>query len=1646
MVNKLTRGIALGFFLFGLIVSLTILGAGRDWLTLNPLLLKGVGVDPVADFTFSPNGNCANVPVKFTNASTGNELTYEWDFGDGKKSTSKDPTHTFSSATGNGIESFDVKLTVKDKDEVVKSVTKTINVKEIPSLNLKSDQAVTTFNNVQYFIVCDIQSSEFTFYNAEAPTENNILYEIDWGDGSPLFDAANWTELKHAYSVGIYNITYTVTPSNGCKVSRKFGVFIGSNPSVGLGTPGNTNVCVGEELTFPISVPANNPDGTIYTVNFSDGSPPEVFTHPPPASVSHIFTDGSCGSQGSGLINFFSVTIVAANPCSFSQASVLPIYVSEPAVPEIEISSDVVCVDETVKIENITDFTGEVSINGSCNVNKRFVWEIFPETGWTLSSGSLGNQPNPSEPNSWTSGSEVINPTFTIPGTYTVKLMTGNRCGLGEETKTIVVIPKPEPSFTLDKTEVCGPATVKATNTSNTVGIPELSGEPIYTWSISYTNGGCGSNSGWAFASGFDKNSESPSFIFNKPGIYTIALTITVSCGSFTQKEKVTITAPPAILLDPMQDSCGPTTFTPKATVSACGSDTPTYKWTFEGGTPSSSTSLDPGPVAFSTVGVKKIMLEVTSGCGTTIAEKTFSVANPPKIDIGQDQEICKGVEIELKGLVTEGSGKYSYKWTNSPSSSIAGSTAADIKVKPNQTTTYTLTVSDQDTQCITSEQVVITVNPAPTIQFSLPDQEICSGESIQAIALNSSPSGESFTWTAEANGASGVTVSGTNEIPIQTLTNTTGEQIKVIYTALIPNSSQGNCTVVPANYTVIVNPEPSYLGDKLTICSGEGFDFKPSGVVSGSKFTWTVTSPVGITGATNSTLAETSIKQQLQNSTNTPLDVTYTVTPTIGTCTGQDFALLVTIQPAPSITFSEEDQNLCTGSESKEVKFTSDVSGATFTWTADPKGVQGVTTSGTSATIPVQSLINPTRLPITVEYKVSVKTSSGGICSGAPKTYRITVNPSITIAEDISDFSGYQISCFSEGDGFIKLNPSGGNGVFAFSWTGPNGFTSANSTIENLTPGIYQVKVEDEFGCSLSKSFEIKEPTKLTSSVVSTTDVLCAGDESGAIELAVTGGVEAEAYQFDWIRNGVPFPSITQNLSAIPAGTYDVTIFDANGCSLIITGIEITEPAAAIVINYTKTDISCYGANDGSLDLDVSGGLPPYTINWSFGSSQSGFDNLGPGDYTLTVSDQSGCIRSQTITIEDAPLFRVDPEVNNITCFGAKDGIIKLDLQGGFGATTIRWDHGAELEDLFNLSAGFYAVTIKDQTDCEIRSEFNIVEPALLAVEPKITDALACDNPQSGEILLGISGGTPPYAIKWSNGQTSGNLLGITSGQYAATITDASGCTINKVFEVKRPPGLAITAFQSSKVQCEPRFIEDEINITISGGIAPYSISWSGGLISADQRTMTTTEPGYYEVTVVDRKGCVTTQSFDVENTETIAKADIESAAFDQYNSYLVNFEIQFWNRSFGKILTYHWDFGDGSESFDENPKHTYAAEGDYEVVLTVTDVFGCPVEVRKKISVFDYYLVVPNVFTPNGDGINDYFFPRFVGIESLEFWVLNKWGETIYHTVDLSSQGWDGNLNREPSIPGNYVYKLRFKTLDGRTQTITDLFMLLK
>jgi gliding motility-associated-like protein len=1634
------------FFLVGGVSAMLVLSGRLDFIYPKTSTSNSILEAPVADFSFVQNDLCGSSPVVFTNLSTGSQLTYLWEFGDGQSSTLESPEHIFDNAIGNGTQSYVVELTVTDSLGVTNTKTETITVNQIPSTTVISDRFDSDFDNLPFFIVCDNEQSAFTFFNNSSTKETNVSYTIEWGDGTEPFVAENWEEVSHAYPIGVFYLDYTVIGGNGCSITKRIGVFIGSNPAVGFGNPGNTNICSGEALTFPITGTENNPSGTVYTVTFSDGSEPQVFNHPPPPSVSHIFTETSCGkSGGQGFPNSFSATILAENPCSKSSAQVVPIYVTEKPEPIIGIEEDVYCANTFFEIENQTLYGNEANNSGQCTNIGKFVWEISPTTGWELSPGNtLGTLTNPNIPNSWINGSMVLTPRFTEPGVYTIKLISGNRCGIEEITETVCIIPEPIPAFEVDILEGCGPVVVRTSNTSNileTCAAPEN----FLIWSVSAQGNECSTTDTWSFLEGTGPNSINPVFEFTSPGNYLITQTLNTPCGVFSDLKTITVFAPPKISIENIPDACGELTLNPVADVSSCGSDVTVFKWTFEGGTPATANTLDPGSITFSTPGIKNITLEVTNSCGTVQESIQFELNPLPVVDAGEDKSICKGEILTLDAIASP-EGNYTYSWSSDPVSPIENANTKSPTIQPDQTTNYTVQIRNTDTGCLEFDEVLVTVIPAPIVKFSIPDQEICSGESTSAVNLISDPTGYDIEWTAQSNGVGGVIASGINVIPSQILTNTTNSPIEVVFSAKIVAEDLGACEEVVETYKITVNPEPVYLDDTVEICSGSDLDFTPENLAPGSLFTWTVSQIPGISGAAPSTQPSASIQNTLTNNTNEARILIYQITPFLGTCPGRPFSLIVTVLPSPEINFSLSDQVLCTGTSSDEVLISSSVPSATFSWTAVPNGVEGVSLSGQGNTIPVQNLINPTSNPITIEYQVIAFTGSQNSCAGIPQIYKITVNPSISLTEQVSDFSGFGISCFGANDGKISVIPSGGNGNFIFTWTGPNGYTSGNQTIEKLAPGQYELLIEDEFGCSIAKSYTLTEPEALLATFVEKTDVFCTGDNTGRIEVAVSGGVESEGYQFNWTKDGQIFEADSPIIENLLSGTYELTLIDNNNCSVSTGPILIAEPEVRLQIQVTKEDISCYEANDGKIDLNIIGGVAPYQIDWDFGSNATSFENVGPGTYTVIVADQAGCIVSESVDIVDAPLFKVSSEVTQITCFGEQNGAIELNIEGGNEGVNIRWDNGQELPGIFNLGPGNYGVTVTKFGTCPIRREFTIIQPDQLVLEPTVTDALACDNPQSGSVLANVAGGTPPFTFKWSNGSTQQNLINLSSGPYSLEVTDANGCTVEGQFLIKRPAPIEVVTVRKTNVVCEPRAITEEFNISITGGVPPYSIQWSNGSVEDDGLKMTTRQPGLYLLSITDAVGCTFSESFEVENTDVVIDASIQSAGIDQNGSFLVGIPITFQNKSVGNIISYFWDFGDGNSSSEINPTHTYQKPGKYTVTLQAIDENGCILEVKKEIEVTDFFLVVPNVFSPNADGINDYFFPKFVNVTKLEFWILNKWGETIFYTEDINSQGWDGKVGGEYAMPGNYVYRLKFETVDGRVETKTEVFLLLK
>ena len=475
----------------------------------------------------------------------------------------------------------------------------TVIVNSQPNANMGGTGSGSTFDNLPVFRVCANNSSNFTFTNTSTTISTNASYTINWGDGSPNFSSSDWTTLSHTYQIGRWNLVYTITGSNGCSISKTYIVFVGLNPAVSLGNPGNTDICNANTLTFPITGTVNNPPGTIYTVTFNDGSPSQIFNHPPPSSVTHTFVTSSCGvtsSDGSNSYpNSFSANIVAANPCSTSSVGVVPIYVS--ANPQANFNSPPsACVNSSVCLTNTSQ--GNQVISNSCS-SPSIVWSITPSTGFNLVSGSiLGNDFGSTDSSLWLSGSETLCLNFNIPGTYTISVKTGNKCGIDTITKTICVQPQLTPQFALNTASGCAPLAVTATNTTN---LANQCATPSYQWSVAYSPTNCGTS----ITPIPNQTTQNASFNFTEPGNYTITLTTTNSCGSTTTSQTVTVKKPPTVSIAAINNFCGTANITPVATVASCAptGSSLTYAWSFPGGNPATDNTLNPGTISYTSAG-----------------------------------------------------------------------------------------------------------------------------------------------------------------------------------------------------------------------------------------------------------------------------------------------------------------------------------------------------------------------------------------------------------------------------------------------------------------------------------------------------------------------------------------------------------------------------------------------------------------------------------------------------------------------------------------------------------------------------------------------------------------------------------------------------------------------------------------------------------------------------------------------------------------------------------------------------------------------------------------------------------------------------------------------------------------------------------
>ena len=627
-------------------------------------------------------------------------------------------------------------------------------------------------------------------------------------------------------------------------------------------------------------------------------------------------------------------------------------------------------------------------------------------------------------------------------------------------------------------------------------------------------------------------------------------------------------------------------------------------------------------------------------------------------------------------------------------------------------------------------------------------------------------------------------------------------------------------------------------------------------------------------------------------------------------------------------------------------------------------------------------------------------------------------------------------IDCNGNENGAIDLSVDGGTANYIYAWTktGDDSYSATTQDLTDLSGGTYNVTITDANDCTTTNSFTIIEPVELIIADAGlSTEIACFGD-NGLIRVNITQATVASytyaLYQGNSVVQTTTISDLNYTFSA-PAGTYEVRVTDANGCASSFT-TELTQAEEELLIDIEKTDLNCYNSNNGTITVTTTGGVAPYTFSWSDSGTGSFRDGLTIGTYTVTITDSIGCVKVRTVEIENGDLFNIDPVVTPISCFGADDGSIELNLEGGVSPISFIWSDDSNAgQSRNNLPPGDYSVLIQDASGCEIQRDFTIIEPEEISIAAVVTNATDCDNPASGSIDLQISGGNSPYIFQWSNGAVTEDISALIAQTYSVTVTDSKGCISEKEFTITRPDDLEIDLATNIYAVCESREVFQNNTLSISGGVAPYIIQWSGGEVTGNNNEIMDTKiDGSYQVTVTDALGCSESISFDVSTPE-IGFPDFTYDSFylSNYDALSTKDPIDFTNLSTEDFFSVYWDFGDGNYSEEVDAQHTYDKKGTYQVTLTVEFILGCSYSITKTIYIGDSFeIVIPNAFTPNNDGYNDNFRAVYYGFKYLKMQIFDTWGTLIYSEESRTDEliGWNGRIGSKDGENGNYFYQV--------------------
>ncbi len=917
---------------------------------------------------------------------------------------------------------------------------------------------------------------------------------------------------------------------------------------------------------------------------------------------------------------------------------------------------------------------------------------------------------------------------------------------------------------------------------------------------------------------------------------------------------------------------------------------------TVTGGTPAYSYNWEPGsPAGDGTAqvtglcaGSYTVLVSDANGCDTLI---TFDLLAPDPILPGLSvtpatcADICDGQAFVAP---TGATGPFTYQWSPAPGSGQGTASAGGLCPGSG-----TVLITDLDTGCDTL--VAFTITSPPSLDAVVTPQDatcpgVCNGSASAAVA-GGTPA-YSYTWTPAPGGGQGTP-------------DVTG-LCAGAYTLLVVDAA-GCDTLIP--FTIAEPPAFDLVLDTLPVSCAGACDGEASLQVTGGTPGYTVLWSNGQNGNTISALCGGSYSVTVADAAGCDTTVTFIVN-----------------EPLPlDVVPSQTDVScggLCDGTAS--VAVTGGTPGYTYVWTPAPGGGQGtadatglcagaysvlVTDAGgcdTTVTItvldavPLQFALTPqdASCPGVCDGGAAVVITGGaapyayvwtpapgsgqgsdlvtGLCAGG---YQLTVTDALgcdstvafTIAEPapvIPNQVAVPPTCASACDGSITLSPTGGDGVYSYSWNPvpPNGQGQSEGT--GLCAGTWSVTVSSG-GCDTTLTLLLEAPPALDV-LVAPLDATCSDACDGSAAAQVGGGTAPYTYLWSPAPGG---GQGTPNATGLCAGSYTLVVADAAGCDTTVTFL-IAEPAA-LDVPVATTPSGCGGACDGTASAAVLGGTAPYTYTWSPapGGGQGAPDATGlcPGVYDLLVMDAAGCDTTVSITITTPGGITAQPQVTPVSCADVCDGAIDLTVSGGVPPYAFTWSPapqvGAGTASVSALCPGDWSVVISDQAGCDTLLVINVPAPPSLDVVLSFNNE-SCNGPCDGDASVAVSGGQPGYQYLWSPppgaGQGTPAATALCAGAYTVTVTDAGGCDSTLAFLVlpQQPIDVGLLV---GNVVC-PASCDGTATVSPTGGVGAFSFFWQPEP-AAGQGTSSVTGlcAEQYAVTVTDAAGCDTTVVFEV-------------------------------------------------------------------------------------------------------------------------------------------------------------------------------------